>query len=209
MQKYECKNCGAELKWSATAGALECEYCGEVYNPEDFEDKTIEADKSDEKEHLVDKEYATTSTTDEEVIYKCDECGAEVVALQTTMATECPYCGRPISLTHTHKGSFRPEKVVPYKIEKEEAIKLLKEFFGKSPFTPKEFKEQVQIEQVKGLYVPFYLHSYHLANKAHPILHNNLLILLLPLLHVFYTKTIQYCNPLPRILLLYRSNHTV
>ena len=163
MQKFECKNCGAELKWSPTAGALECEYCGEQYQPSDFEDATTNADNADVSQHIVDKTYATTSTTEDEIIYKCDECGAEIVALQTTMATECPYCGRPISLTHAHKGNFRPELVLPFKITKETAINKVKQFISRAYFAPKEFKQAKISEQLKGLFVPFYLHNFHVA----------------------------------------------
>ena len=87
MQKYECKVCGAELHWDPNAGALKCKYCDSEFQPSDFEDKTVEAKTTDTKE--LDKDYtnAGSSLGDDMVVYKCEECGAEVVASKTTMAT--------------------------------------------------------------------------------------------------------------------------
>ena len=42
MQKYNCKECGAELYWDAVSSCLKCEYCESSYQPSDFEDLTIQ-----------------------------------------------------------------------------------------------------------------------------------------------------------------------
>ncbi len=166
MQKYECKTCGAELKWNPTAGALVCEYCGDSFQPTDFEDATTDEKAVENTSHVVDAEYANTQVNDGEVIYKCDECGAEIVALETTMSTECPYCGRPISITSSHKGKFRPEMVLPYSIEREAAIECLKKYLSSAILAPRRFKSDNVLENVKGLYIPFYLHTFHDASIA-------------------------------------------
>ena len=159
MQKYECKNCGAELKWNPTTGALTCDYCDESYSVSDFEDTTIgNVDTSDEQ--VIDAKYVNTKLEENQLAYKCGECGAEIIATNTTMSTECAYCGRPITITSKIAGEFRPELIVPYKIEKETAKQNLREYLKKSPFTPKRFVEESSVENVKGLYIPFFLHSF-------------------------------------------------
>lgn len=163
MQKYECKTCGAELKWNATAGALQCDYCGSTFSPEEFDDATT-TDAVNDTSSVMDTTYTSHEVEDGQLIYKCNECGAEVVALETTMATECPYCGRPISITSAHKGEFRPEKVLPYKVEKEQAIENLKKYLSKAILAPEKFRASTFIDQIKGLYIPFYLHNFSLKS---------------------------------------------
>ena len=164
MQKYECKNCGAELYWNPTTGALTCDYCGESYSVSDFEDTTVK--ESVDNDNKVDKEFANSVTTDNQTIYKCDECGAEIVAMNTTMATECPYCGRSITILGTHTNGFRPELIVPYRIEKSTAIERVKEFLKKSPFAPKKFVTYASVDTIKGLYIPYFLHTFKLSDDA-------------------------------------------
>lgn len=166
MQKFNCKTCGAELYWDAEAGALKCQYCDSIFQPSDFEDATINADPTIDT--TIDATYSSHADTLVEgmVIYKCDNCGAEVVTSETTMATTCAYCGRAISITNKTAGDFRPDKVVPFKINKEKATEIYKKYIKSSKLTPKLFSEEQTIQKMQGLYVPFFLHSAKLDATA-------------------------------------------
>lgn len=166
MQEFKCKTCGAEIKWNASVGALKCEYCDSTFSPEEYEDSTLNDEKVNSMDNIVDKEYSSELTTDEQNIYKCTNCGADIVAMKVAMTAECPYCGMPLSVTNAHKGVFRPEKVLPYSVEKQEASDALKKFFGKSLLTPGSFKKTAEIDNVKGLYVPFFLHNFSMKGKC-------------------------------------------
>ena len=83
MQKFTCKTCGAELYWDAEVGALKCKYCDSEFQPSEFEDMTIDADPTIDT--TIDKEYTSVSDTlaDDMVVYKCSNCGAEVITSKT------------------------------------------------------------------------------------------------------------------------------
>ena len=166
MQKFNCHTCGAELYWDAEAGALKCKYCDSVFQPSDFEDATVDADPT--VDTTIDAKYSNNAEAAIEgmVIYKCTNCGAEVVTSETTMATTCAYCGRAISLTNKTAGEFRPDKVLPFKITKEKATEIYKKYIKSSPLTPKLFSEEQTIKKMQGLYVPFFLHSANLNASA-------------------------------------------
>lgn len=166
MQRYECKTCGAELKWDPNAGALKCEYCNSEFQPSDFEDKTVDADSTVSEE--LDAKYTNAGQDLDEdmVVYACKECGAEVVTSKTTMATTCAYCGRAISITSKSAGNFRPEKAIPFAIDKEKAMAIFQEYTKKSILSPKTFSEQHTVEKMQGLFVPFFLHSIKLHGTA-------------------------------------------
>lgn len=157
MQKYSCKNCGAELFWDANLGLLKCQYCDEEFHVEDFEDSTVD-------ENVEKTVGSKTNMFGEEleegyVAYKCSYCGAEVITTETTVATICAYCGRALSITSNLSGSFRPEKVIPFAITKEQAMEKYNMFVKSCFLAPKIFKQQDNIKKIQGLYVPFYLHS--------------------------------------------------
>ena len=164
MQKYECKVCGAELHWDPNAGCLKCKYCDSEFQPTEFEDKTTV--KGAEKQSAAqDKQYTSHANVgDDMLVYKCDECGAEVVASKTTMATICPYCNRAISVTDKSAGNFRPERVIPFAVDKNKAIEIFTKYTKSSFLTPKAFREKHTIEKTQGLFVPFYLHSVSLKS---------------------------------------------
>ena len=158
MQNYSCKNCGAELFWDTQAGCLKCQYCDSEYQAEDFADHTVDPNAAQDPE-TIDTQYAATEVEDGMVLYKCSTCGGEVVALPTTMATICPYCGEAISITSKSAGMFRPEMCIPFKQSKKEIMEVYKQYVNKSLLTPKTFKEESTIEKITGLFAPFYLHD--------------------------------------------------
>lgn len=157
MQNYNCKNCGAELYWDTKALCLKCKYCDSTYQVTDFEDAT-ENVETKEPEH-IESEYATSEIKEGMVVYECKNCGGEVVALETTMATICPYCSEAISITSKSVGEFRPSVCIPFSIDKKQAMEIYKKYVHKSFLTPKKFKEQNTVEKIQGLFTPFHLHS--------------------------------------------------
>lgn len=172
MKKYNCKNCGAVLYWNPTSNSLECEYCGKQFQPSDFEEEEIINEKTTENiESQPEQADEGMQATDESdsgdlVIYKCSQCGAEVVTARSTIATTCAFCGEALSISDKLVDNFKPDYVVPFKITKEEAIKLLKKHFKKGVLTPKDFIRNNEIEKIKGMYAPFWLHSFKNNAKA-------------------------------------------
>jgi len=164
MQNYQCKNCGATLYWNVEAEKLKCLYCDSVFQPSDFEDKTLdenipeasanETPEAEEQEYVNAKDYA-----DDMAVYECENCGGEVVTLKTTMADICPYCGEAVSITSKAVNSFRPKLCIPFKKDKKAAMSIYKKYVERSFLTPKVFKKENTIEKMQGLFAPFYLHT--------------------------------------------------
>ena len=50
-----------------------------------------------------------------------------------------------------------PDKVLPFKVDKEEAQKAFLEFTGKKKFVPKAFFSREQIEKLSGVYFPYWI----------------------------------------------------
>ena len=90
-------------------------------------------------------------------IYCCSTCGGEIVANETTGATECPFCGNPVVMTGQFSGNLKPDLVIPFKYDKKAAVAALQNHYKGKVLLPKVFKDQNHIREVKGLYVPVWL----------------------------------------------------
>lgn len=160
MQRYNCKNCGAELFWDSTAGCLKCEYCGYEYQASDFE--KAPSDTVSPTAEIADASARATDHSDstELVLYQCSHCGAEIVTAKSTVATTCAYCGRAITMTEKLVENFKPDVVIPFAINEKEAKEIYRKYIRRSFLTPKKFQSEGVLKKIKGLYVPFWLHSF-------------------------------------------------
>ena len=89
--------------------------------------------------------------------YVCQSCGGEIVCDATTAATACPFCGNPVVLMGQVSGALRPDYVIPFKLDKAAAKAGLTKHLSKKRLLPKVFKNQNHIDEIKGVYVPFWL----------------------------------------------------
>ncbi|MBR1693104.1 MAG: hypothetical protein IJ711_10105 [Lachnospiraceae bacterium] len=161
---FKCPCCGAALTFSGSEGEMVCEYCDAHFTME----QAKEAQEA-EKENAAASDM--TWTTAEPLLlqdedgkvkgYTCPSCGAEMVADENTAATECPYCGNQAIIPSSFDGMYKPELVVPFAIDKAKATAALLDFTKGKKLLPKAFTEGNRIQEITGLYVPFWLYSCH------------------------------------------------
>ena len=180
-KKYSCKSCGAELFFDPKSGKLHCDYCGSDFDPSEYaftpeeeasEDQTI-PQFTDEGGPSADAGTDTATddsvSTDDLVVYKCPNCGAEVITSKKTVATTCVYCNRAITLTGNVSGEWRPDYVLPFKKDRSEVEKAYRALCKQSILTPRLFSKESTIEKIKGMYVPYWLYSFdgHASLSVH------------------------------------------
>lgn len=90
-------------------------------------------------------------------VYSCKACGGEIVADETTAATSCPFCGNPVIVTERFSGTLKPDYVIPFKLDKKDALDALKKHYGGKRLLPKAFTVENHIDEIKGIYVPVWL----------------------------------------------------
>lgn len=89
--------------------------------------------------------------------YVCKSCGGEIVGDETTGATSCPFCGNPVVMMGQFSGALKPDYVIPFKLDKKAAKEALKKHYQGKRLLPKVFKDANHIDEIKGIYVPFWL----------------------------------------------------
>ena len=98
--------------------------------------------------------------------YNCPSCGAELICDESTAATACPYCDNPTIIPGQLRGALRPDFVIPFKLKKEDAIAALRRHYEGRPFLPKVFKDENHLQEIKGVYVPFWLFDGEAVGRA-------------------------------------------
>lgn len=170
VNNYKCPACTGPLQFSGDSGQVECEYCGSKFTVSEIEEMYAEVEqkaqeafeegeKAPEQNEPWEFEYNSTEWNEEGLkTYGCPSCGAELICEETTAATSCPYCGNPTIIPGQFAGGLKPDLVIPFKLSKKEAVEKLKAHY-KGFFLPKQFASENHLEEVKGVYVPFWLYN--------------------------------------------------
>ena len=168
VTNYQCPACTGPLHFGEASGKLECDYCGSSYTVEEIEalqaEKNYSAEKAFEEEEAPPPQWDMDTAggewgSDAEKMraYSCPSCGAELICEETTAATACPYCGNPTIIPGQFSGTKKPDLIIPFRFGKEEAIAALKRHYNHKPLLPKAFADNNHIQEIKGVYVPFWL----------------------------------------------------
>ena len=155
-----CPCCSAPLR-SGGDGGLVCESCGNHFDADvmHYVDEALEsaAQASDMTWQQEGAEGWLPQEQEDLHAYVCPSCGAEIVADATTAATQCVYCGNASILPGNLSGSFRPDAVIPFEFSKEDAKRKYKQFLAGKKLLPNDFTRGNKIEDIAGVYVPFWL----------------------------------------------------
>jgi len=160
LLEYKCPNCGGALSFDSKTQKMNCPYCDSELELEALRelDEALK-EKQEDDMHWQTQPEAQWQEGEQESLnsYVCQSCGGELICDENTAATFCPYCDNPVVLSGRLAGNLRPDLVIPFQYDKEMAKKALANHVSKKPLLPKIFKDENRIEQIKGIYVPFWL----------------------------------------------------
>ncbi|MGN1133261.1 MAG: hypothetical protein ACI4RN_02280 [Oscillospiraceae bacterium] len=161
LKEYKCPACGGTLEFNTKVQKMKCPYCDSEFDMDTLKsldedlNKVNTQDDVNWKEH-EDKEW---DSSDQENLntYVCKSCGGEIICDSTTSASSCPYCGNAVVMSNNLSGNMKPDYVIPFKLDKKAAKDALNKYVRSKKLVPKVFKDQNHIDEIKGLYVPFWL----------------------------------------------------
>ena len=185
VTNYQCPACTGPLHYSAKSGKLACDYCDSSFDVAEIEALYArkEAEAAAAKQAADAKAEAAQAAKAEAAeaaaasggwdtsdlsrdwgaeadglrVYSCPSCGAELICDQSTAATACPYCGNPAIVPGQFSGALRPDSILPFRLSKGDAVQALRAHYKGKPFLPRSFTSTNHIEQIQGVYVPFWL----------------------------------------------------
>ena len=160
MQEFKCPCCGGSIEFDSSVQKMKCPFCDTEFDVGTLSEyaQTVEGEQP---EDMSWSDEAGSEWQDGESeglrTYVCKSCGGEIVGDANTAATACPFCGSPVVMTGQLSGVLKPDYVIPFKVSKKEAIEKLKMHYKGRPYLPKSFKDDNHIEEIQGVYVPFWM----------------------------------------------------
>lgn len=158
---FKCPHCGGKLEFDIETQNMKCPYCDSEIDIKAIRSNEQELNVSGQADEMNWEEKAgqewKAGETDSMNVYSCNSCGGEIIADETTGATHCPYCGNPVVMTSKFSGTLKPDLVIPFSVTKEEAKAALKKHYKGKKLLPKVFSENNHLDEIKGVYVPFWL----------------------------------------------------
>ena len=159
LEQFKCPACGGAIEFDAGTQKMKCPYCDSEFDINAIME--MNAEKSSEYVDDITWESAGGQWQEGETegmrVYTCESCAGEIIGDENLGSTTCPYCGNKVVMTGQFTGALKPDYVIPFKFDKKQAMKNFESFVNKRKYVPKRFKSDKHIEEIKGVYVPFWL----------------------------------------------------
>lgn len=160
--ELKCPCCDATLVFGGQNQRMTCEYCGNEFDLETLkacaECAAVPQETNLQWDETEKAEWSDASQSGIRA-FLCEACGGELLTDDHTAATFCPYCGNAAILPGRLSGGLRPEGVIPFQTTKEDAKAAFQSLCRGKPLLPKFFREEQQLENITGIYVPFWLYD--------------------------------------------------
>lgn len=180
----KCPKCDGALEYNPAYDKMECPYCGSTFSTHEVMahqrlqdnavkmtapsatignvsgvegmDSQMQSQMSSADAGMQAMSGDVTQQTMECNIYTCTACGAELAVNGVEASTFCAYCGQPTIVFSRVSQELMPKWILPFRIQKDQAVNGIRERLNKGFFVPKEIKN-FEVEKVRGIYVPYFL----------------------------------------------------
>ncbi len=136
--KIPCPYCGADITYEVYSKNIICTTCTGVSSIKDINLASF---------------YKNDNCLN---TYLCEMCGAELVVDNHSIVTKCAFCNSQHVIPQKLKGSYRPDYIIPFSIDKKAFKEKYLEEINKLRFLPKEFKDIENVTSANAVYVPYF-----------------------------------------------------
>lgn len=160
LQNFKCPCCDGAIEFDSGIQKMKCPYCDTEFEIEALKAYGIELQSEGKDDMKWEAEPGQQWQVDETSglhTYVCESCGGEIVGDATMAATACPFCDNPVVMKLQFTGDLKPDLVIPFKMDKKAAKEALKKHYEGKRLLPKVFKDENHLDEIKGIYVPFWL----------------------------------------------------
>lgn len=162
-RRFKCEACGGEQLFDAASGKLKCKYCGVLRDVPAGDGAVVERDFFG---GLAEAARGLGLSSGGARTSKCQECGANVAFPDGAVAARCTFCGSSKVLEQSENlQALRPESLLPFAVDKKRANASFGEWIGKLWFRPSDLSAMAKVQEVAGVYVPFWTFDAHVDSS--------------------------------------------
>ena len=156
LHEYECPACGGAMEFNPKTQKLKCPFCDSEFDVKDY---VANQNSGSSGEDAGNYETSSESSDEPMYIYCCGSCGGEILATESLGSMKCPFCSNNIVVNEKFTGTFKPDFIIPFAHTREDAMKAYSGYVKSKKLIPKVFFDQNHIDEIKGVYVPFWLYD--------------------------------------------------
>ncbi len=143
-----------------------CETCGALLDEEDLFCANCGTEAARDASRPPAPESAITTHN-----FTCRGCGASMSYDASAQTLRCPFCGSTSLAKQPDQRVLAADGVVPFVVDREQAIGLLRAWLGKGFWRPGDLSERATIVEMTPVYVPYWvfaatLHTYWTADSS-------------------------------------------
>lgn len=153
----KCQNCGSELWYNPKEGCLTCKYCTTNYFlPRKSDDAVLVRQYS--------AAFHPNQLNESLDAYKCGGCGTKFYMSSEESSKQCPNCGNNSSEKIEDNG-FCADGILPFKITKPEAVKVLSKYLRTHSGFSSAAKKGAKEQNIIGVFIPVWNFSYNVNSS--------------------------------------------
>ncbi|OMH36177.1 hypothetical protein BGP75_10395 [Motiliproteus sp. MSK22-1] len=153
--EFKCRQCGAKLTYSPGTESLICEYCDHRNDIPRTEDDIEELDFNSYLKDVLQQE-----STEERLVVKCGNCGAEATSEANIVSQNCLFCDTEIVTTAQSVKVLKPRSLLPFAITRQTAKQKYTDWLKDLWFAPSSLKRKARLDvAVNGIYVPYWTYD--------------------------------------------------
>jgi hypothetical protein len=102
----------------------------------------------------------------DKISVRCQSCQAISVFDAGKVGERCAFCGASALVPYEQvKDVFRPESLLPLKVDEPRARDLIRAWYGRQWLAPNRFSASALTDTVKGVYLPYWTFDAHVAAR--------------------------------------------
>lgn len=143
-----CNNCGGDQYYDISKQKYCCSHCG---SEAEASEKKAEYRHWKSLHHgIVLKDLAKVKT------FSCPSCGAQTMATGEDASAQCPFCQNTM-IDAEFAGNDVPEVIIPFKLNKEEALERLNAWLSQNKSNPAAKLIEKNRHRFTGCYLPYHI----------------------------------------------------
>ena len=156
VEKHACPACGAQAEWSPSKRMLVCPFCG-TESPYKPDADTAKIRELDLEQALREAPREDPASRAERRSVQCQSCKAVMDFDPARVGQNCEFCGSPALVDYSEiKSPIRPQSLLPFKVSQNQVRDNIRRWYGSKWFAPGALKTKALVDQLKGLYVPYW-----------------------------------------------------